>query len=199
VSDIAWEQSLALGAVIVATGTPWFFVFWTWFDFWRKHRVLTYSAMALTFGVVAAFVIGLHHLVLGARLHMPGAIRTIGWLLIGVSAVFGFVADRQIGVRVRSFLPFFDTHGHIELKTTGAYGVVRHPIYAAGCIFELGVFLATGYPSVLVACAIFGLGARWFSRQEEMRLMSLLDDPEEYVRYRQRVPALFPRLRRSNA
>ena len=49
----------------------------------------------------------------------------------GVRNVLGFAADRQIGIRVRLFTPFFDRHGRIELKTTGAYGIVRHPIYAA--------------------------------------------------------------------
>jgi len=36
----------------------------------------------------------------------------------------------------------------------------------------------------------------WFTRQEEARLVALLDDPTEYDRYRARVPALLPRLGR---
>jgi protein-S-isoprenylcysteine O-methyltransferase Ste14 len=115
--------------------------------------------------------------------------------LFAVATVFGTIADRQIGLRVRSFMPLFDEHGRIELKTTGAYSVVRHPIYAAGSGFQLGIFLVTGYPAVFVAWVVFTLGALWFTRQEEGRLMGLLDDPSEYDRYRQRVPALFPRIR----
>ncbi len=61
-----------------------------------------------------------------------------------------------------------------------------------------GVFLVSGYTAVLVAWAIFGLTSIWFTRQEEIRLMALLDDPSEYKRYRKRVPALFPFLRRSS-
>jgi protein-S-isoprenylcysteine O-methyltransferase Ste14 len=51
-----------------------------------------------------------------------------------------------------------------------------------------------------VSCAIFTPSAFWFSRQEEDRLKTLLEDPSEYDRYRERVPALFPRVtRRSTA
>jgi len=60
--------------------------------------------------------------------------------------VFGTVADRQIGLR--SFMPFLDDDGRIQLKTTGAYGVVRHPIYASGIGFQLGVLLVTGFGPV---------------------------------------------------
>ena len=67
---------------------------------------------------------------------------------------------------------------------------------AAGIFFMLGTFLATGYPAVLAACAVFTLGALWFTRREEERTMALLDDPGEYQRYRERVPALFPLLGR---
>jgi protein-S-isoprenylcysteine O-methyltransferase Ste14 len=122
--------------------------------------------------------------------------QALGWTVIPVASVFGTVADRQIGIRVRSFTPFFDKHGHLDLKTSGAYGIVRHPIYAAGIAFQLGAFLVTGYLMVVVAWVALTLGALWFTHQEEARLVALLDDPTEYDRYRERVPALFPRLRR---
>lgn len=171
-------------------------MFWSLFEFWRRARALTYLFMALTVGAVTlgAYVYE-HETWFGGRLAMPLWARTIGWSLIAVATVFGWVAHHQIGVRVRSFAPFFDRRGHIELKTTGAFGVVRHPIYAAGRVFQFGVFLVTGYPSVLLAWAVFGFGAIWFTRKEERRLIELLDDPAEYERYRARVPALFPFLR----
>lgn len=152
--------------------------------------------MGLTVGAVTLGAhVHEHQRWFGGRLAMPLWARLTGWTLIGIATVFGWVAHRQIGVRVRSFAPFFDRHGHIELKTTGAYAVVRHPIYAAGRVFQFGAFLVTGYPSVLLAWALFGFGAIWFTRQEERRLIQLLDNPAEYARYRRRVPALFPFLR----
>ncbi len=191
-----WTKALALGAIIPAGAALWFVLFWNLFEFWRRHRALTYAAMGTTVVSVVLAAHALEHLTwFGGPLVMPVWARTIGWALIAVSTVFGWIADRQIGVRVRSFAPFFDRLGRIELKTTGAYGVVRHPIYAAGRVFQFGVFLVTGYPSVLLAWAVFGFGAIWFTRQEERRLVTLLDDPASYDRYRARVPALFPFLR----
>src|SRR5688572_17460431 len=103
---------------------------------------------------------------LAHRLAPPTWVRVLGGVVIAVSFVFATVADRQLGFHVRSFGPFFTTGGRIALLTTGAYGVVRHPIYAAGMWFQVGAFLVTGYPAVAAACAIFTLGALWFTRQE---------------------------------
>ncbi len=194
------EGTLAFWAVLLVGPTFWFALFWTNFDFWHRHRIFAYGALVSTlvgWGVMA--VIFDHRTWFGGRLDTPEPVRVIGWVLISVAGVFGLIADRQIGWRVRSFMPFFSENVRMKLKTTGAYGIVRHPIYAAGRVFAFGVFLVTGYPSALLAWAVWGLGSVWFSRQEERRLMELLDDPTEYERYRQRVPALFPVFRRSSA
>jgi protein-S-isoprenylcysteine O-methyltransferase Ste14 len=183
---------LAASAIIWAGATPYFLLFWTWFDHWRKHRAQTYTLMFGTLVAVGAATYGLRDFVFGMRIVIPGWGHGIGWVLVGLSTLLGFVADRQIGIRVRSFTPFFETGGRIELKTSGAYGVVRHPIYAAGIGYQLGVFLVTGYVAVIVAWDVLVLGALWFTRQEERRLIELLADPTEYERYRAEVPALFP-------
>jgi protein-S-isoprenylcysteine O-methyltransferase Ste14 len=185
---VAWLALLSAAAPI------YFFVFWTWFEFWRRHRVLTFTMMAATFLGVTIGIVVLHRWVFGYALAMPTWGRWIGAGLLVLSTVFGTIADRQIGFRVRSFTPFFEHAEKIELRTTGAYGVVRHPIYSSGIFFQLGAFLWSGLPSVLLACVFFGLGASWFSAQEERRLVALLDDPSEYDRYRERVPKLIPRL-----
>jgi protein-S-isoprenylcysteine O-methyltransferase Ste14 len=191
-----WRRALAFGCLFGLVAPIYFFVFWHWFDFWRKRRL----AWFLMLGGTAVAVWGsgyiLRSYVWAGRIRLPLAAVACGWMLFGVVIVFGFVADRQIGVRVRSFRPFFEHHGHIELKTTGAYGIVRHPIYAAGLGELVSVFLITGYPSVLVVALIYTIGATWFTRQEEARLVALLDDPAAYDRYRARVPALIPRVRR---
>jgi protein-S-isoprenylcysteine O-methyltransferase Ste14 len=183
---------LAIVAIVPAGATPYFIVFWSWFDFWRRHRVLTYTLMLGTLGGLAVAATALRDALLAPVIDLPGPARALGWALIVIANVLGMVADRQLGLRVRSFTPFFEAKGRIQLKTTGAYGVVRHPIYAAGIYFQLGVFLVTGCWAVAAACGVFTLGALWFTRQEERRLITLLDDPGEYDRYRARVPALFP-------
>ena len=190
-----WRRGLALYAMLPAAATFYFYVFWRWFDVWRARRSLTYVLFGSSFVVVGVVVVVGRRWSLAGRFEPPAPVEWLGWAAIAVSVVFGTVADRQIGLRVRTFMPLFDQHGRVELKTTGAYGVVRHPIYASGSAFQLGVFLVTGYPGVLVAWAIFTLGAVWFTAQEERHLVALLDDPTAYDRYRHSVPALVPRLR----
>lgn len=187
---------LAFIAVLPAAATLYFFVFWRWFDFWRKHRAATLTLMIGTIVALGAAVYLGREVVFADRVAFPGWARAIGWVLIGLTFVFGTVADRQLGLRVRAFTPFFEERGRLDLDTTGAYAVVRHPIYASGIGFQAGVFLVTGYLAVAVAWALFTLGAIWFTRREEERLVELLDDPAEYERYRARVPALFPWPRR---
>jgi protein-S-isoprenylcysteine O-methyltransferase Ste14 len=192
-------RALAFVAILILSGVLWFFTLWTWFDFWRRHRNLAYTVLALCFVLVGTLAVTLKRWSFGGRISMPAWMVAIGWTMMAAASVLAFVADRQIGFRVRSFLPFFEHHGHIDLKTTRAYAVVRHPIYTAAWVINLSIFLISGYPSSLFASVVFGLGAIWFTRREEARLMELLDDPSEYVRYRERVPALFPLPRRSSA
>ena len=196
---MAWQRALAFAALFGFVAPIYFFVFWRWFDFFRTRRsVFIAMLVAIT---VAVYGIGyvIRSVLWIGHLNMPIVVAAFGWILLAVATVFGTVADRQIGFRVRSFRPLFERRGHLDLKTTGAYGVVRHPIYSAGLGELLALFLVTGYPSVLVIGAVFAVAARWFSAQEEAHLVGLLDDPAIYERYRRRVPALIPRLRRRGA
>jgi protein-S-isoprenylcysteine O-methyltransferase Ste14 len=189
---------LALIATLPAAATFHFWVLWRWFEVWRRHRVLVYTVMFASFAVVGTAAWAARDSLLDPALDVPLAVAIVGWGIIAAATIFGTVADRQIGFRVRSFTPFFEPNRRMRLVTTGAYAVVRHPIYASGIGFQLGVLLVTAAPAVGASLVIFALGARWFTRQEEERLMELLDDPGEYARYRARVPALLP-LRRSGA
>ncbi len=186
------QRALSILAIVPGSATLYFFVFWRWFEWWRRHRVLTYTLMLGTFWGTGVVAYALRDVALAPRVAMPAWLAAVGWALVFLASLLGTVADRQLGLRVRSFLPFFEPQGRIALRTTGAYGVVRHPIYAAGIWFQAGVFLVTGHLAVAVACGLLALGAPWFTRQEERRLGALLADPAEYERYRARVPALYP-------
>lgn len=186
-------RALALFAIVPAAATLYFTVFWSWFEFWRKHALLTYTMMfAIIGGFVVATVIERETL-LAHALTIPVGVQVIGGVIIAAACVLGIVADRQIGIYVRSFMPFFEDRGRIDLVTTGAYGVVRHPIYASGLYFQIGAFLVSGQLSIIAAAIVFGLGAWWFTAQEERRIVGLLKDPDAHVAYRARVPRLFPR------
>lgn len=187
---------LAVTAVLPAGATLYFAVFWGWFEFWRRHRVATYVLMVGTLLGLGVAVWVWRQRVFAQVVALPGLVNVVGWVLVVLASLFGWVADRQLGLRVRAFTPFFQEGGSLELKTTGAYAVVRHPIYAAGLGYQVGVFLITGALAVAVAALVFGLGALWFTRQEEARLVRLLRDPSQYQRYRAAVPGLLPWPRR---
>ena len=83
--------------------------------------------------------------------------------------------------------------GH-QLRTDGPYGITRHPIYTGMLGMLLGSLLLAGVGrSLLILLA----GVVFFEVRirEEERLMAATF-PEEYARYRQRVPQLIPGLRR---
>jgi protein-S-isoprenylcysteine O-methyltransferase Ste14 len=188
---------LAIAAIFPAVATPIFFLFWCWFDFWRRHRAAIVTVLLGIVGSWTAALILWHGLILAPSLVMPWPLQVLGWIIGAASFVLSVVADRQLGLRIRSGLPFFEQGApKIKLRTRGAYGIVRHPIYAAGIYYQLAMFLVTGDLAIAAACAVLTLGALWFTRQEEQRLVSLLEDPAEYDRYRARVGALLPRLRR---
>ena len=192
---------VALSAMVPAAATPLFLVLWSWFGWWRRHRVLTYVLIASIVGGTIAAVVAARSALLRARVDLPVWVQGLGWLLVVTSIIFGAVADRQLGLRVRSFAPFFNDGERIRLITSGAFGVVRHPIYTAGIFYQLGALLASGVPTVAMALLVFALGAIWFTRAEERRLIERLEDPAAYTRYRARVPALlpWPRPRRNDA
>jgi protein-S-isoprenylcysteine O-methyltransferase Ste14 len=81
-----------------------------------------------------------------------------------------------------------------ELKTTGSYAFVRHPLYAAETVMILGVILSHG------SALAFGVGLVWLLLQirraqfEESVLRKTFPEYEDYAR---RVPMLIPGLRLS--
>jgi protein-S-isoprenylcysteine O-methyltransferase Ste14 len=83
--------------------------------------------------------------------------------------------------------------GHV-LRTSGPYAVTRHPIYTGIAAMLLGSALAEGlgrWAALTVAVMLVLVG----KAREEERLLSA-EFPDEYERYRRRVPRLVPRLRR---
>jgi protein-S-isoprenylcysteine O-methyltransferase Ste14 len=79
------------------------------------------------------------------------------------------------------------------LRTSGPYSVTRHPIYTGLLAMLGGTGLLTGDGRVLVAFPVFVVFVQIKLRIEE-RLM-VAEFPEDYPRYRQRVPQLVPGLR----
>ncbi len=113
-------------------------------------------------------------------------------LLLGAAAVaLAWPAVFHLGRQWRMRAVIAENHA---LITTGPYAVVRHPIYAS----LFGMLLAsalvnTSWPVACGALALFLAGTEIRVRAEEKLLAKAF--PEEFARYRERVPAYLPLLR----
>jgi protein-S-isoprenylcysteine O-methyltransferase Ste14 len=118
-------------------------------------------------------------------------ITALGLALLVASTAFTLWARAALGTMWSADTVVKEGH---RLRTDGPYGVTRHPIYTGMLGMLLGTVLVFGVGRALM---ILPVGLTFFAvkiRAEE-RLMSA-SFPDEYPRYRQRVPQLIPLLRR---
>lgn len=114
------------------------------------------------------------------------ALRLISTLLTILGTCLSIYCLNQLG---RSFSMMASARA---LKTTGSYGLVRHPLYAAELVLIVGVVLSHG---TLLA---LGVGAFWLLlqiRRVQYEEAVLRKTFPEYEVYAQRVPMLVPGLR----
>jgi len=113
-----------------------------------------------------------------------------GLALLVASTAFTLWARVRLG-RMWSASPDMLKEGH-ELRTDGPYAVTRHPIYTGLLGMLIGTVLLNG---IGVSLAVLVVGAVFLATRipVEERLMSATF-PEEYARYRERVPRLVPGL-----
>ena len=115
--------------------------------------------------------------------------RVLGLAVLAASTVFTLWARFSLGTMWSLAPQVKDDH---RLRTHGPYAVTRHPIYTGVLGMLLGATLLSGIGQWIV---LFPAGLIVFEvkiRMEE-RLM-LATFPEEYPRYRRRVPQLVPGL-----
>lgn len=78
---MTWRSILAFVAIVPAAATFYFFIFWRWFDFWRKHRVLTFLMLIGSVVAVPVLVGGPSGWALAERIRFPAAVQIVGWFL----------------------------------------------------------------------------------------------------------------------
>jgi protein-S-isoprenylcysteine O-methyltransferase Ste14 len=147
-------------------------------------------------GVVAAWVI--FRAVPGADWHSLSAqtawLRLIGLAVLVASTAFTLWARVVLGTMWTASPAAKDAH---VLHTQGPYAITRHPIYTGILGMLLGTAAAAGLGRWL---AVFLAGVVWAEIRihTEERLLTKVF-PEDYERYRRRVPQLIPGLRRPTA
>lgn len=108
--------------------------------------------------------------------YWPRGLGLVGAPLAVVGAL-GFVwSARALG---KSLTPYPRPRQEGTLVERGPYRFVRHPIYAAGLLFFLGIGLASSLPATLGALA---LGALWWRKAavEEAHLAARFPEYEDY-------------------
>jgi protein-S-isoprenylcysteine O-methyltransferase Ste14 len=116
-------------------------------------------------------------------------VRVLGLVVLIVSTLLTLWARFSLGTSW-SIAP--KVQGDHRLRTRGPYAVTRHPIYTGLLGMMLGATLLTGIGQWIV---IFPVGLVLFEvkiRMEEHLMMATF--PDEYLRYRRRVPQLVPGL-----
>jgi len=114
-----------------------------------------------------------------------------GFILLVASTGFTIWARLRLG-RMWSAAPNVLQADH-KLRTEGPYAITRHPIYTGLLGMLLGTVLLNGLGVTLALLAV-GAAVLLTRIPIEERLMSKTF-PDEYPRYRKRVPCLIPGLR----
>ena len=128
----------------------------------------------------------------GMGTHEPST----GWRIAGMlifaapSIALAWSAVRHLGKQFRVNAGLYEDH---ELVRTGAYSIVRHPIYAAllGMLLAT-IALATPWQSALVSLVLFIAGTEIRVHVEDRLLASRFPEACEY---RRSVPAYLPFVR----
>jgi len=122
----------------------------------------------------------------------PTVSRTIAGVLGAALVVIGWV------VIIWTFLSWpsiFAGHGVLRghrLITTGAYGVVRHPVYLGAILIWVGLALAFTHVVTFALAALYEIPIYLlYLRSEEAMMLESFGD--QYRDYRRRVPRLLPR------
>ena len=100
-------------------------------------------------------------------------ILTLSWVGLVIAVYARLSLGRNIG-----FVP-----AQRQIVTTGAYGLVRHPIYTGAFVNYIALLLARYAPATLILVA---LGIFWFLIKSVVEERFLRADPE-YAAYMARV------------
>lgn len=158
----------------------------------RGQRRGSRTGVLWQIGVVAAAVLAyrLSRHDLGRTTDRSWWIELPGLVLLVASTGFTLWARVRLG-RMWSAAPDMLRAGHV-LRTDGPYAITRHPIYTGLLGMLLGTVLLNGL-GLSLGLLVVGVAFLVPRIPIEERLMSQAF-PDEYARYRERVPRLVPGL-----
>jgi protein-S-isoprenylcysteine O-methyltransferase Ste14 len=114
-------------------------------------------------------------------------VANLGWLVLTVSAVFGWLPIFEF--RRRGGVAEGESYMHTtRLVTSGVYSVVRHPQFLAGILITVSMMLVSQHVHSVVAGLVASVVYASDVPPADARLVEKFGEP--YVRYMERVPAL---------
>jgi protein-S-isoprenylcysteine O-methyltransferase Ste14 len=119
----------------------------------------------------------------------PNMLEPLAYALGGVALVGGATLLLAGGFRLGNALtPFPAPRESGDLRTTGVYGLVRHPMYGGGLLIGLGWAIVFATPTGLGLTVLLAAFADLKARREEVWLEQT---HPEYSDYRRRTPHRF--------
>ncbi len=149
---------------------------------------LFYNAVSLVLFFVLLF---LGALIPSYLVFAPSGISNYSGLMLAATGLF--VIKRAF--RNYNFKSFMGLKKNLsdDLKKDGLQSSIRHPLYTGALLIVIGYFLFnpqfTSLTILLALTVYLPLGIFW----EEKKLIKIYG--EEYLKYRQEVPALFPKFK----
>ncbi len=117
-------------------------------------------------------------------------VRLVGLVILLIATAFTLWARFALGAMWSAAPTVKQEH---KLRTSGPYGVTRHPIYTGILAMLLGTLLLAAVGRWILLLPVFVIIFEIKLHVEE-RLM-LAEFPDDYPRYREQVPQLIPGLR----
>lgn len=133
---------------------------------------------------------------LGLPKYFHDSIRDLPWTIIGLvgaaacvgATVATFSCWREMG---RSWRIGIDPEEKTQLIFSGAFRIVRHPIYTLSILLVLGTLATTPTVSMLLIAVVHISCLQFEARREETYLLG--KHGQVYADYRKRVGRFFPR------
>jgi protein-S-isoprenylcysteine O-methyltransferase Ste14 len=143
--------------------------------------------LTLLFALLVTLVYSLRHLILADRIPFPPFVNYVGALLFVAGALADLWATKAIGCRrIMNYPSVLEQPRERRLTTSGPYSFSRNPLYVGDFAVAAGLFLMTGYASILLLSLLYAAHALAQARMEEKELEKIFG--EEYREYMRRVP-----------
>ncbi len=151
-----------------------------------KKKSIVATGSMVGFYLVYYLVIRFH---IGTIHHKSVFLVILGTTMIAIGAVINLLGRLHLGSNWANHIKIYEEH---VLITSGAYSIVRHPLYSSIMLMLLGGSLAyRNYLSLLLTALVFIPFMYYRAKQEETLLSQ---EFENYQEFKSKTGMFFPRI-----